>query len=112
MDNLLAKAVDALVIRAEEDWKRDNLQRLSREQRMQVTVALTSLSNWLIIRDRMSWVSPIITVEVTKLSIKEVVVNLKYMGSPDQLRLSMAQSDLNLKFSKELGGYVLKLVGP
>lgn len=112
IETLLKAAVEALIIRAEEDWKRDNLQRLTGQQRMSILVPLKSLSNWLTIRNRMTQVSPIIDMKLVRMSIKEAVVELKYSGGPDQLRLSMAQSDLDLRFKREQGGYVLRLGRP
>jgi len=112
VERLLANAVEALIIRAEEDWKRDNLQRLTGQQRLNVVVPLKSLSNWLAIRNRMSRVSSIIDIQLVRLSVREAVIDLKYSGGPDQLRLSMAQSDLDLEFARDRGGYVLRLGRP
>ena len=109
---LLQAAVEALIIRAEEDWKRDNLQRATGQQRMSILVPLESLSNWLTISNRMTQVSPIIDMKLIRMSVKEAVVDLNYLGGPDQLRLSMAQSDLDLQFKREQGGYVLRLGRP
>ena len=106
---LLKEAVEALVIRAEEDWKRDNLQSLSAQQRISIHVPLTSLKNWLIIRNRLEKVSPIIDLYVARLSVSEALVEIRYSGGPDQLRRSMAQSDLDLEFTKKESRYVLRL---
>tara|TARA_Y100001934_G_scaffold237210_1_gene289195 strand:- start:136 stop:1251 length:1116 start_codon:yes stop_codon:yes gene_type:complete len=112
VDKLLADAVEALIIRAEEDWKRDNLQRATGQQQLSIVVPLTSLSSWLMIRERMMRVSPIIDILLVRLSVKEALIDLKYSGGPDQLRLSMAQSDLDLEFVRDRGGYVLRLGRP
>ena len=112
VNKLLADAVEALIIRAEEDWKRDNLQRAAGQQHLSIVVPLTSLSSWLAIRERMMRVSPIIDIRLVRLSVKEALVDLKYSGGPDQLRLSMAQSDLDLEFVRDRGGYVLRLGRP
>ena len=45
VDVLLKDAVETLIIRAEEDWKRDNLQSFSAQQRISIHVPLTSLKN-------------------------------------------------------------------
>lgn len=110
--SLLKEAVEALIIRAEEDWKRDNLQRATGRQRISIHVPLRSLSNWLTVRQRLSQVSPIIAMKLVRMSVKEALVDLEYSGGPDQLRLSMAQSDLDLEFASERGGYVLRLGRP
>ena len=109
VEELLREAVEALVIRAEEDWKRDNLQGLSAQQKISIHVPLTSLKYWLTIRDRLGKVSPIIDIDVEHLSVAEAQVNIRYSGGPDQLRRSMAQSDLDLEFTKEESRYVLRL---
>ena len=109
VSELLKEAVEALVIRAEEDWKRDNLQSLSAQQRISIHVPLTSLKNWLIIRNRLEKVSPIIDLDVARLSVSEALLEIRYSGGPDQLRRSMAQSDLDLEFTKEESRYVLRL---
>lgn len=112
VEGLLEEAVEALIIRAEEDWKRDNLQRVSGQQRISILVPLTTLSSWLKIRDRLAQVSPILSVNLVRVSVEEALVDLEYSGGPDQLRLSMAQSDLDLEFVGERGGYVLRLGRP
>ena len=109
MSELLKEAVEALVIRAEEDWKRDNLQSLSAQQRISIHVPLTSLKNWLIIRNRLEKVSPIIDLYVARLSVSEALVEIRYSGGPDQLRRSMAQSDLDLEFTKKASRKGLRL---
>ncbi len=112
VDKLLADAVEALIIRAEEDWKRDNLQRAAGQQQLSIVVPLTSLSSWLTIRERMTRVSPIIDIRLVRLSVRQALLDIKYSGGPDQLRLSMAQSDLDLEFVRDRGGYVLRLGQP
>jgi hypothetical protein len=109
VDVLLKDAVEALIIRAEEDWKRDNLQSFSAQQRISIHVPLTSLKNWLTIRNRLGRVSPIIDLSLVRLSVSEALVDIRYSGGPDQLRRSMAQSDLDLEFAKEDSRYVLRL---
>jgi hypothetical protein len=109
VDGLLNSAVEALIIRAEEDWKRDNLQSVVGRQRISIFVPLKSLQDWLAIRNRLAQVSPIIDMKLAQLSIEAASVDLEYSGGPDQLRLSMAQSNLDLEFESARGGYVLRL---
>ncbi len=106
---LLREAVEALIIRAEEDWKRDNLQKLSGSQRLSVFVPLKSLGHWLKIRARLAQVSTIIEFSLERVSIKEAKVSLRYSGGPDQLRLAMAQSNLDFDFVAKRGAYVVRL---
>lgn len=110
VEGLLREAVQALVIRAEEDWKRDNLQRPSAgNQRLSLYVPLASLNDWIAIRDRLTRISPIIDMKLERISVKEAKLTLQVSGSPDQLRLAMAQSDLDMEFAEGRGGYVLRL---
>lgn len=110
VEALLREAVRVLIIRAEEDWKRDNLQRPSGGvQRLSLYVPLTSLKDWIAIRERLARISPIIEMKLDRISVKEAKLTLKVSGSPDQLRLAMAQSDLEMEFADGRGGYVLRL---
>ena len=109
---LLGKAVETLSLRAEEDWKRDTLQRISGEQWMNVKVPLKSLLNWLRIRKRITNVSTVMEVRLIRISVNEAILKLKYTGGPDQIRLSMAQSELDLRFENKRGIYILRLARP
>lgn len=110
VERLLADAVETLILQAEEDWKRDNLQRFTDQRRLSIIVPLKSLSYWLAIRNKLSRVSQIIDIRLIRLSVTEAVVDINYSGGPDQLRLSMAHSDLDLEFGSKRDSYVLRLV--
>jgi len=59
-------------------------------------IPITSLDDWLQLRDRLTGVSTIRKVELMALSRQEATVELQYSGSVDQLKASLADLDLDL----------------
>ena len=109
LEPLLDEAVETLMIQAEEDWKRDNLQTANNDQRITAVVPIVDFGEWLEIRERLGRISTLKQVDVMRISIKEAEISLKFSGGADQLRLAMAQSDLDLAYVQAQNGYVLRL---
>ncbi len=109
VESLLSRAVDRLIIRAEEDWKRDNLQRFDGERKIAVLVPFGGFREWLTIRKRLASVTTVTRVVLVRLSTREATLELRFAGATDQLRLAMAQSDLDLSNGAPGGRYLLRL---
>src|SRR3546814_4917010 len=95
---ILAQAVGVLAAQAEEDWKRETLLQFQGQQRMQVSVPLRQLGDWVEIRRRLDNIATVKQVNIDHMSIQQAVLELLYQGSQDQLRVAMAQRNLDLTF--------------
>ena len=61
-----------------------------------VTVPITSLGEWVHLRERLGSVTSIRKVDLLSLSRQEAKIELKYLGTPEQLRSSLAEVNLEL----------------
>ena len=96
VDDLLHRAARQVAAQVEESWKRDNLLRFDREETLSVAVPLTVLRDWLEVRRRLGGIAFIRAADLMALSRSEATVKLRYIGDIGQLRLALAQSDLDL----------------
>ena len=86
-----------MAIQVEENWKRDNLMQLdSRQESLIVSVPMTGIKYWTDVRKRLDSIAFIRRKDVLSLTRSEVIVGLYFVGSTTQLKLALAQSDLNL----------------
>src|SRR3546814_1236615 len=91
------------------DWKRETLLQFQGQQRMQVSVPLRQLGDWVEIRRRLDNIATVKQVNIDHMSIQQAVLELLYQGSPDQLRVAMAQRNLDLTFQQQEGAWMLQL---
>jgi hypothetical protein len=96
VDDLLKRAATEVAAQVEEEWKQDNLLRFGPEGTLSAMVPLEGLADWLAVRGRLEGVAFIRDAELVSLSRNVAVVNLRYIGDIGQLRLALAQSDLDL----------------
>ncbi len=97
VDHLLRAAVAEVVTRVEENWKRDNLMQFDRSpESLEVSVPLKGLPEWVEIRRRLDAIAIIRERRILYLSRSEVRLDLHFVGSKEQLKLALAQSDLDL----------------
>jgi Uncharacterized protein conserved in bacteria (DUF2066) len=59
-------------------------------------VPITGLGEWLEVRNRLASVASIRKVDLLSLSRQEAKIEIKYVGSPDQLKSSLADANLDL----------------
>ena len=60
------------------------------------TVPISSLGDWVQVRDRLASVSAVRKVDLLSLNRQEAKIQVRYVGSPDQLRSSLAEVHLDL----------------
>lgn len=60
------------------------------------TVPISSLADWVQVRDRLASVPAVRKVDLLSLSRQEAKIQVRYVGSPDQLKTSLAEVDLDL----------------
>lgn len=94
---VMTQAVTELVRTIEDAWKQDNLLQFGQPGVIPVVIPITNLADWLAIRDRLSTAAVVRQVDMVLMSLKEVRVNLHYLGDPDQLALTLGQADLTLE---------------
>jgi hypothetical protein len=63
---------------------------------LSAAVPITSLGDWVQVRDRLASVPTVRKVDLLSLTRQEARIQLRYVGSPDQLRSSLAEVDLDL----------------
>jgi hypothetical protein len=107
-DGFLAEVARTLAEEAEESWKRDNLIEGGGENRITVAVPISGMDDWLDIRRRLRDIASMKKVDIARLSTTEAEIVLSYVGNPAQLRLALAQQDLDLRYDATEAGWMLQ----
>jgi hypothetical protein len=94
--DFLRRAADALAADIESVAMKTAGGASNQQASLAVTVPITSLGEWLRVRDRLVSVSSIRKVDLLSLSHQEAKIEVRYIGSQDQLKSSLAEVDLEL----------------
>jgi Uncharacterized protein conserved in bacteria (DUF2066) len=70
--------------------------RKSQQAVIAATVPIRGLGDWLLVRDRLGSVAAVRKVDLLSLSRQEAKIQIRYVGTPEQLRSSLAEVDLGL----------------
>jgi Uncharacterized protein conserved in bacteria (DUF2066) len=89
----LQRAADTVALAVESGARG---QRSDRQASLAATIPLTSLGEWVQVRSRLAGIDAIRRVNLLSLSRQEARIEVKYVGSQDQLKSSLAAVDLNL----------------
>ena len=92
--DFLKRAADEVA--AEVVAKRNTSPRADQQATLSATVSISSLGDWVQVRDRLSSVPAVRRVDLLSLTRQEARIQLRYVGSSDQLRSSLAEVDLDL----------------
>ncbi len=92
--DFLKRAADAAA--AEIVAKKNAAPRTDQQATLAATVPISSLGDWVQVRDRLASVPAVRKVDLLSLTRQEARIQLRYVGSPDQLRSSLAEVDLDL----------------
>jgi Uncharacterized protein conserved in bacteria (DUF2066) len=76
--------------------KRNANLRPDQQATLSAAVPISSLADWIQVRDRLASVPTVRKVDLLSLTRQEARIQLRYVGSPDQLRSSLAEVDLDL----------------
>jgi len=76
--------------------KRNANLRTDQQATLSAAVPISSLGDWIQVRDRLASVPTVRKVDLMSLTRQEARIQLRYVGSPDQLRSSLAEVDLDL----------------
>lgn len=96
INGLLVRAADALTRQIEDNWKQDNLLQFGQSQVLTATVPLMGLKDWVAVKDRLNGVAVVRGADLVLMSRTEARLNIRYIGAPEQLILSLEQADLVL----------------
>lgn len=94
--DLLARAVVDAVAQVEEAWKAANILDFSHSGTLTAVVPATSLQDWVAVRDQLATIPAVRSSRLVSLDRAEARVEIHYVGNPDQLRIALAQRNLEL----------------
>ncbi len=107
IDDLLARAVEAVAGQVEEQWKRDNLLRYDLQGQVQVSVPLGGIEELVEVRRRLDRIAAIRRTVLRAIDRNRAWLVLDYVGELRQLKLALAQHGLEL--IEDLGNAILRL---
>jgi len=94
--DILRRAADAVAADIESGVKKDTASSFDRQASLTISVPITSLGEWLQVRNRLASVTSIRKVDLLSLSRQEAKIAVKYIGDQDQLKSRLAEVDLEL----------------
>ncbi|HYC13721.1 MAG TPA: DUF2066 domain-containing protein [Stellaceae bacterium] len=98
-DALYAKAVDAAIAGVNDAWKQSILSHgggTNASASLVAIVPLTSLKDWVAVRERLRSISSIQRTRLLSLTKEAARVEIGYLGEPETLQIVLAQRDLTL----------------
>lgn len=95
-DEFFARAVGVVIDDVSEAWKKATLQQTGEQATLTAVVPMTSLKDWVVVRDRLQSVSAIQRATLLSLSQEGARIEIHYVGDPKQLQLVLSQRDLVL----------------
>lgn len=96
-ERLVDFGIDQILLKLQEAWKGQTvIDSDSVERLLAATIRFEGMGEWLAIQDRLSGMPTVNGIKIEALSLTGAEVLLRYVGSPAQLRIAMAQRDLDL----------------
>ena len=95
-DEFMKRAVTAIAGNIEGGWKKDASGQYDQQGSLTATVPISSLDDWLRLRDRLVSASTIRKVDLMSLSRQEATIEIQYLGNTDQLKASLAGLNIDL----------------
>jgi hypothetical protein len=108
--DFLNRSATEVTERIEELWKAENLLKFENMGVVAATFPTNSLAEWVDAKRRLVKVAVIENIEPVIFSRKEIRFNIHFIGDVDQLKLALAQTDMELKEHKI--GWVLRVQKP
>lgn len=97
LDQLADLAIEQAVARMQTNWKSQTIVNPNAPaQSIAATVRFQGLNEWLSIRDRLESLNLIKNLDIRAISRNGAEVKFAYTGTDDQLRIALAQRELNL----------------
>src|SRR5271169_1346551 len=95
-DDFLKRAADAIADEIASNSKQSPGLRSDQQASLAASVPIGSIGEWVRVRDRLASVPAIRKVDLLSLNRHEAKIQIKYVGSSDQLRSNLAEVDLGL----------------
>jgi hypothetical protein len=92
----LGRVATLLTREVDEAWKKENLLRFGETGTLRVVVPVEEIADWVAVRDRLAGVAAIRQTDIVAISPRQVRLELRFVGDPQQLRVALAQRDLTL----------------
>jgi hypothetical protein len=90
------RAATAAVEQVEENWKSDVMIQFGREGRLVAVAPIRGLQQWVALRTQLGTVPAVRKSDLVSLTQSEAVVEITFVGDETQLRLALAQRNLQL----------------
>jgi uncharacterized protein DUF2066 len=97
--DLLARAVGGTTAQVNDAWKQANMLDYSQTATLTVTVPADDLNSWIAVRQRLAATTAVRSSQLLSLDRHGARIELHYVGSPEQLRVGLAQNNLALSGS-------------
>jgi hypothetical protein len=97
---LMQHAASGAFAQVAEAWKAANILDFSQSGTLLARVPASSLQDWLAVRDRLGGIPAVRSSKLVSLDREGARVEIRYVGDAAQLRLAMAQRDLDLSGSE------------
>jgi hypothetical protein len=107
VSDLLNRSATEVTERIEELWKAENLLKFENMGVVAAIFPINSLAEWVDAKRRLVKVAVIENIEPVIFSRTEIRLNIHFIGEVDQLKLALAQTDMELKEDKI--GWVLRI---
>lgn len=108
-DDFLSRVADGLIAEVRDQWKIANLRRFGEQNRLLVTVPVSSLAEWLEVKQRLADVAAVVDSHLAYMTRESVDLLITYVGNEDQLTRALAQKDLTLTPDVNQGWWELSL---
>lgn len=94
--DFLRRTADAVAVDIESNLKKTAASSSDQQGSLAITVPIASLGDWLQVRNRLASITSIRKLDLLSLSRQEAKIEVKYIGTQDQLKSSLAEVDLDL----------------
>ena len=95
-DDFYRRAVAAIAADIEGGWKKGPVPGYSQQGSLTAIMPITGLDDWVRVRERLAALPAIRKVGLVALSLQEATLEIEYLGSVDQLKASLAETNLDL----------------
>ena len=95
-DDFYRRAVAAIAADIEGGWKKGPVPGYSQQGSLTAIMPITGLDDWVRVRERLAGLPAIRKLALVALSLQEATIEIEYLGSVDQLKTSLAETNLEL----------------
>ena len=94
--DMMPRAIADTMAQVEEAWKAANILDFRQSGTLLVRVPAATCRDWLAVRDRLTGIAAVRSSRLMALDREGARIEIRYIGDPAQLRLALAQRDLEL----------------